>query len=91
MSDDLEEYRRKVESQKDELLELLAQVGLASRYDGEIRIPPDDEPLAELFVGLKLAADNLRLVSWEVEQRAQEVEEYASTIEDVGPNPYKGF
>lgn len=80
MNEDLEKYRARVEAQKEELADLLAQVGLGTQYDVEIRIPEDDEPLADLFVGLKLAADNLSLVSRQAEERAREAEEKAKTI-----------
>lgn len=80
MNDDLQKYQARVEAQREELADLLAQVGLGTQYDVEIRIPEDDEPLAELFVGLKLAADNLNLVSRQAEDRAREAEEKAQTI-----------
>jgi len=80
MSEELEKYRFVVESREQELLDLLAHIALTEQYDTPIRIPDDDEPLANLFVGLKLAADNLQLLSSALEARVQEAEERAATI-----------
>jgi len=80
MSAELESYRATVESEKQELLDLLASIGLAGDYDTPVRIPAADEPLADLFVGLKLVADNLRVLSNDLELRIREAEERAATI-----------
>lgn len=80
MNDELQQYRARVEAQVEELSDLLAQVGLASQYDIDIRTPEEDEPLAPLFVGLKVAADNLQLVSKQLEDRALDAEEKARII-----------
>jgi rsbT co-antagonist protein RsbR len=77
---DLESYRTKVESQEQELLDLLAAIGLGGLYDTPVRVPANDEPLANLFVGLKLAADNLRMLSNDLEFRIRQAEERAVTI-----------
>jgi rsbT co-antagonist protein RsbR len=80
MNDELEKYRSKVESQEQELLDLLASIGLGCLYDTPVRTPTDDEPLANLFVGLKLAADNLQMLSNDLELRIRQAEERAATI-----------
>jgi rsbT co-antagonist protein RsbR len=80
MNDELQKYRSKVESQEQELLDLLANIGLAGNYDTQVRIPADDEPLANLFVGLKLAVDSIRLLSEDLKLRIQQAEERAATI-----------
>jgi len=80
MTAELESYRSKVESQEQELLDLLATIGLGGQYDVPIRVPAGDEPLADLFVGLKLAADNLRMLSEDLELRMREAEERSVTI-----------
>jgi len=74
MDAEFEAYRRQVESQKEQLLDLLAQIGLLNRYELDIEFD-EDSPLAELFVAAKVAADNLGVITEKLEQRATEAEE----------------
>jgi len=80
MNAETEDYRARVEAQEQELLDLLAAIGVGGQYDIPVRIPEAGEPLANLFVGLKLAADNLKLLSDDLELRIREAEERAATI-----------
>ena len=81
MDSDLDTYRKVVETQKEELYELLARIGLD--YDREIDIPIPDEntPLAELYVATKIAADNLRVIIDNLNKKISEAETYAKTVE----------
>jgi len=80
MNEDFEQYRAKVDANEQELLALLANIGLAGDYELQVRLPDDDEPLAHLFVGLQLVADNLKLMAEDLEERVREAEERAATI-----------
>jgi len=81
MDSDLDTYRKVVETQKEELYETLARIGLD--YDREIDIPIPDEntPLAELYVATKIAADNIRVIIDNLNKKIGEAETYAKTVE----------
>jgi rsbT co-antagonist protein RsbR len=79
MSDELERYKKEVEAQKDTLLSLLAEIGLYANYNFDIEFP-EDTPLAELFVGIRIAADNLGVMANQLEQRVKEAEEATKLV-----------
>ncbi len=77
-------FRDMVAAQKDELYELLAQIGLDSKYDIEVPIPAEDTPLADLYVAVQITADNLKLLFGKLEERIRVVEQQADTIRAQG-------
>jgi rsbT co-antagonist protein RsbR len=79
MSDELEQYKKEVEAQKDTLLSLFSEIGLYANYDFDIEFP-EDTPLAELFVGIKIAADNLGVMASQLEHRVKEAEEATKLV-----------
>jgi rsbT co-antagonist protein RsbR len=80
MSPDLEKYRETVEAQKEELLSALARLGIEADYDVEIELPAEDTPLADLFVAVQIAADNLALISARLREKVGEVEQHAARV-----------
>ena len=74
MSADSSTFRKTVEQQKNELLNLLSQIDVSTDYDIEIDTRDDAGPLSELFVAVKAVADNFRLVSAELQKRVTEAD-----------------
>jgi len=81
MGDSLEKYKQIVEEQKEALLEHLARLGIASDFDWEIDLPDEGTPLAELFFAMKIAAENLKLISEERDLSMKELEAQIQIIE----------
>lgn len=67
--------------QTEELLTVLARIALQGDYDLDFDIP-DSGPLAELYVGIKVAAEHLALVSSELQARAQQAEEAMRVVRE---------
>jgi len=67
--------------QKEELLDILARIALKGDYRFEFPIP-EDGPLAEIYVGIKVAAEHLALVSEELETRARQAEEAMELVRE---------
>ena len=80
MSDDLDKYKKLVVDQQEILLAHLARLGIASEFDWDIRMPDEDSPLAELFFALKIAAENLALISRERDQTLKEARDQVTII-----------
>ena len=80
MSAELEAYKEIVAEQKEELLDLLAQIGLGESYDVAVPERDDGEPLSELFFAVKVVAENLQIVSEQLKQQLRKAEEAAATI-----------
>jgi rsbT co-antagonist protein RsbR len=80
VSPDLAKYRETVEAQKEELLAALAKLGIEQQYDIKIDLPPEDTPLADLYVAVQTAADNLKLVSERLREKVEEVEQHAAKV-----------
>jgi anti-anti-sigma regulatory factor len=73
MNTELKKYKEVVESQKDQLSDLLKEIGLNSNYDIDIEIP-EDTPLSELFVGTRIAAENLDAMSKQLKKKMAQLE-----------------
>lgn len=74
-----EEFSRLLEEQKEELLEVLARLSIDGNYDIEIEAA-EDSPLGELYVGVSLAARNLKHMADQLEKRVLEAERTAKTL-----------
>jgi anti-anti-sigma regulatory factor len=82
MSEELEQFKRTVEAQKDELKLLLARVGLAGEHQVDILFPDDDQPLTELYYAAKLIGDNIETLYGQLEGRVRETEAQSRTIRE---------
>lgn len=80
MTRTFEEYKTTVETQVEELLGLLADIGLGENYDLTVTMPADDTPLAELYAAVQIVADNLNLVTNELKEKTTEAQRYAETV-----------
>ena len=63
MSAELERYKQEVMVQKEQLIVILAHIGLDSEFDFEFTIPDEGSPLSDLFVAAKMAAENMGLIA----------------------------
>jgi rsbT co-antagonist protein RsbR len=80
MATEHEEFEQLVARQCDELVGLLAQIGIAGEYDLDVEIPEEGQPLTELFVAVKVVADHLEVVVNELRARTEEAQRYAETV-----------
>jgi rsbT co-antagonist protein RsbR len=80
MSTELREYKRAVADQLDQLLDVLARIGLGDNYDLQIDLPDEDTPLADLFVATQLTADNLKLITDQLKEKTAQAERFADTV-----------
>ena len=60
-SSQLHKYKNLVENQKEELIEILATLGLSENFSLKIPIPEEDTPLSELYVAILVVAEHLNL------------------------------
>lgn len=81
MESDFDKYRKIVETQKDELYEILARIGMDSEHELQVPIPDENTPLSDLYVAAKIAADNLRVIIENLNKKIDEAETYAKTVE----------
>lgn len=79
MSRETESLRKQVAEQCDELIGLLAKIGIAGEYDFAVDIP-EDTPLTDLYVAVKVVADHLSIVTEELHARTEEAQRHAATV-----------
>jgi signal transduction histidine kinase/CheY-like chemotaxis protein len=72
------DYKKLVDDQKEELIEILAALGLSEDFSLQINIPDENTPLAELYVAILVVAEHLSLT---LTQR-QESNELAIELEE---------
>lgn len=80
MSDELEQFKKEIDVQKDQLLVLLAKIGIEADYDFEIPESVEETPLGDLFAATKIAADQLKLAMGNLNQKIRQLEEKEQII-----------